>query len=238
MPYRVSVALIVGWLGGPSLLFAQVGYPPDKSPFRDILQKQSLTFVAGDFAGDGGRLGIGPHGGTTFGVRYDYRLSNSVQFGASVTRGGLERLIVASDAPVANRVSGPVSQTVVFGELSLQLNLTGAKTWRRLAPYFGAAGGMAFASSTPADTSSYEFGNKLYLAPNVGLRFFLSHRLHLRAEARQVFWKLSYPSSYRDEPEQDPGTADDPHALLPDGKLDEWTGGRWLQIGMGYTFSF
>ncbi|HXE56672.1 MAG TPA: hypothetical protein VNK43_01615 [Gemmatimonadales bacterium] len=231
-------SLLILTLAGAAPAAAQVGYPPDKSPFRDIRHKQSVTFIIGDFGGDGGRLGIGPHDGAAYGVRYDYRLSNSIQFAGSVSRAELERLVAHPDAPVAEQRTGPVGQTVTFAEVSLQLNLTGAKTWRRLAPYVGVGGGLAFGSSTPADTTAYEFGNKLYVAPNLGVRVFLTDQLHLRAEARQVFWKLSYPASFADEPSEDPGSEDDPHALIPDGRLDDWSGGRWLWVGLGYSFSF
>ena len=62
----------------------------------------------------------------------------------------------------------------------LQFNLSGGKSWHRIAPFVGAGVGLAFAKATPADTSQYEFGRKFYLAPSVGFRFFITDRLHLR----------------------------------------------------------
>jgi hypothetical protein len=217
----------------PAVALAQVGHPPRSSPYRDIRKGHSFTVTAGYFKGDGGRFGIGPHGGAVFGARYDIRTASTLQIGIGVSRGNLERFIVNPFVILANRRSGPVKQSVTFAELDLHFNLTGGKSWHRIAPYVAASGGIAFASSTPADISGYSFGKKLYLAPGIGLRFFLSDRLHLRAEARATFWKLNYPTTFQDAPRDDPSAP----PVLAGGSTTEWTSSRWLQAGLGYSFS-
>jgi hypothetical protein len=219
-------------------LTAQVGHPPGASPYRDIRYGKSVTLLYGDIGGDGGKLGIGPHDGPAYGARFDIRISAPLQLGVSLAQANLERLIVDADDSVATRVKGPVDQELTMIELALQLNLTGRKTWHRLAPYLTGAAGYASATDTPADTSGYKFGSKFYLAPGFGVRLFVTDRLHLRAEARQLFWKLHYPSSYLDEPADQPGSnpPDDSNAVIQDGKRDQWTGGRELRIGLGFTF--
>jgi hypothetical protein len=226
----------VGALLG-STLSAQVGHPPASSPFRDIRKGHTFTVTGGYFFGDGGQFGIGPHKGPVFGARYDIRTGSALQLGVGVSHGSLDRFIVNPFVSLANRRSGPVSQPVTFAELALQLNVTGGKTWHRIAPYVGAAGGIAFAGSTAADTSRYEFGRKFYLAPSLGLRLFLSDRLHLRAEARAIFWKLKYPTTFQQEPVEEPGTAENPNAVIPGNNLSEWTIGPSLQAGLGYSLS-
>ena len=139
---------------------------------------------------------------------------------------------------LANRVSGPVDQTVTFAELNIQFNLTGGKTWHRLAPFVNVGTGVTFPTSTPADTSKFEFGKKIYLAPSAGFRVFLTDRLHLRGEARAVFWKLKYPSTFTAEPPLQPGNPPDhSNAVITDGNTSEWTSSSWLQVGLGYSFS-
>lgn len=187
------------------------------------------------YGGDGGKLGIGPHDGTMFGARYDIRLGGVVQAEFALHHGSLERLIVDADAPVATRVTGPVSQSVTIPEIGLQFNITGSKSWNRLAPYIGGFGGLAIADRTPADTSGFNFGTKGMLGPVVGVRVILSQRLHARVEARRSFWKLNYPAAYLDEPSQDPGTTEE-NAVLPDGGLEEWTSANWIMFGLAYSF--
>jgi len=220
------------------VLAAQVGHPPQTSPYRDIRKGHTVTATGGYFSGDGGEFGIGPHSGAIIGVRYDIRTASAIQVGLGLAHASLDRFIVDPFVRLANRRSGPVSQSVTFAELNLQLNVTGGKSWHRIAPFLGISGGLAGASSTPADTSRYRFGRKFYLAPNLGFRFFLGDRLHLRAEARATFWKLKYPTTFQQEPVEEPGTQQNPNAVIPPGgKLEEWTTSSWLLAGLGYHFS-
>jgi hypothetical protein len=125
-------------------------------------------------------------------------------------------------------------------EATLQLNLTGKKTWHRLAPFLGASLGWTHSTGLPAsvaDSSGFKFGNKFYLVPGVGVRAFVTQSLFLRLEARQIFWKLSYPLSYTQEPAAEPSTdPDHPNAVLPDGKRSQWSGARELRVGLGFAF--
>jgi hypothetical protein len=231
---RMTMVLVLVPLTG---LAGQVGHPPHSSPYHDIRKGHTFTVLGGYFGGGGGDLEVGPHDGAVFGARYDIRTAGALQLGVGVTHGSLDRIIVNPFVTLANRRSGPVSQSVTFAEVDLQFNLTGGKSWHRVAPFVGAAGGIAFGSSTPADTSRYKFGRKFYLAPNIGFRFFLSDRIHLRAEARATFWKLKYPTTFHQEPVEEPGTVDNPNAVIPGNKLDEWTTSSWLLAGLGYSFS-
>ena len=217
----------------PALLAAQVGHAPVRSPYRDIPKGHTITAIAGLFGGSGGRFGIAPHDGPVFGLRYDIRTASPIQMGLLLARGNLERMIVDPFVEVENRVSGPVDQTVSFLEIDLQLNLTGGKTWHRLAPFVGAGVGLTFPSGTEADTSGFELGRKIYLAPQAGFRFFLTERLHLRTDARVIFWKLNYPASFTRESTLDP----DLPPVIDDGRVSEWTTSSWLQAGLGFSFS-
>jgi hypothetical protein len=234
---RIAWLAILALLLGAGRLSAQVGYAPDKSPYRDIRKGHTFTAFYGKFGGSGGEFGIGPHDGPTYGFRYDIRTGSSVQLGLGFAHGNLDRLIVDPFVELANRVSGPVKQSVNFVEVNLQLNLTGGKTWHRLSPFVGSGVGLTLPSSTPADTSRFTFGHKFYLAPFTGVRIFVTDRVSLRGEARVAFWKLKYPTTFTNEPPLEPGTPDHSNAVITDGQLNEWTTSSWLMVGLGYSFS-
>ena len=218
---------------------AQVGHAPDASPFRDLKSGHSITPLFGYVGGSGGPLGVGPHNGTTIGLRYDLRTASTIQFGVGFARGNLERLVVNPFVQLANRVSGPFEQTTSFVDLSVQLNLTGGKSWHRLAPYASLGAGLAFGDAEVAsDSSGYEFGNKFYITPAIGTRLLLTDALHLRADVRGLFWNLKYPDSYGREPVEEPGTPDAPNAVKPEGSLSEWTLTPMLQVGIGYIIDW
>lgn len=232
-----SLRVLLPLLWAPTVALAQVGHAPSGSPFRDIRKGHTLTATGGYFGGSGGGFNIGPHRGEVFGGRYDIRSASTIQLGLGVARGNLDRFIVNPFVRLANRRSGPVRQVVTFAELALQFNLSGGKSWHRLAPFVGAGVGLAFAKSTPADTSRYDFGRKIYLAPSVGFRFFITDRLHLRGEARAAFWKLNYPPTFQAEPTEEPGIPPNSNAVIVGNNLSEWTASPWLQVGLGYSFS-
>ena len=221
----------------PGLLRAQVGHRPSESPYRDIYKGHSVTGFGGYLGGSGGRFAIAPNKGTIYGVRYDIRTASALQIGLMIAQADLERYIVDPFVALDDRLTGPVDQRVSFVEADLQLNLTGGKSWRGFAPFAGLGAGLALASGTEADTSGFDFGNKFYFAPHAGLRFFVTPRFHLRAEGRFAFWKVNYPTSFTEEPPLQPGTPDEPNAVITDGRVSEWTTVPWLQLGLGYSFS-
>lgn len=226
-------ALLV--LGSATTLAAQVGYPPERSPYREIAKGHTVTPLVGHFGGSGGTFGVGLHDGTSYGLRYEVGLSSlvSIRFGAA--RAQLTRQIADPFQPVAKRFSGPVDNPATMGEVGLMFGLTGLKSWHGFAPYIGAVAGGAFSKHVAADTSGYNFGNKLFLEPSVGVRWFLGSRVHLRAESGLVLWKLNYPASFQKEPPDATGATS--QAMIPiDGKLSGWTGSPWLQLGLGFSF--
>ena len=233
MPSRVLGLLGMTLFLIPCTAFAQVGHRPESSPYRDIRKGHTFTATGGYMWGDGGDLNVGPHKGAVFGGRYDIRTGSTIQFGLAIARADLQRFIVDPFVLLANRRTGPVDQSVTFAELNLQFNVTGGKSWNRIAPFVGAGGGLAFASGTPADTSRYDFGRKFYFVPSVGIRVFFSDRIHLRAEGRATFWKLNYPTTFQEEPREEPGAP----PVIPGNKLTEWTINPWFQVGLGYSFS-
>jgi hypothetical protein len=233
---RAALILLLALvLARPAL--AQVGHAPGSSPYHDIRAGHMFTALYGQFGGSGGTFQIAPHDGQVYGFRYDIRTGSPVQLGLGFARGSLQRLIVDPFVDLANRVSGPVDQTVTFAEANLQLNLTGGKSWHRLAPFVGSGFGVTFPSGTPQDTSRFEFGKKIYLAPYTGVRLFVTDRISLRGEARVVFWKLKYPTTFEDEPALQPGPPGNSNAVITDGRLSEWTTSSWLSVGLGYSFS-
>jgi hypothetical protein len=229
----LTIAVIIAAAGQPGA--AQVGHAPGHSPYRDIHKGHSITALFGHISGDGGRFGIAPHDGNTYGLRYDIRAGSAVQMGLGFARADLKRLIVNPFVTLANRTTGPVDQKVSFAEFNILLNLTGGKSWRRLAPFVGGSFGLTFPSATAEDTSGFKFGHRFYLSPDVGTRIFITERIHIRAEARAIFWKIKYPASFQQEPVEEPGTTDHPNAVISDGRVSEWRSTPWLIVGLGIS---
>ena len=234
---RFALLALLALCSPAAAAVAQVGYLPAKSPFREIRFGQTLELQGGQLFGNGGPIKVGPQDGRILGARLNFRGNHSLQLALGGWTAAAERYIVDADKPPATRVSGPIDHRLIGGEFTLQLNLTGGKTWHALAPYAGLGLGLVHGAKTPAaDTSGYSFGTKLYFAPNVGTRLMLGQRLFLKAEARAYFWNLKYPNSYADEPAQAPGTSEAPNAVNPSGKSGEYTPVPALLFGFGIKF--
>jgi hypothetical protein len=211
-------------------LAAQVGYDPEHSPFRDIRKGSALALSVGYFAGDAGRVGIGATDGPTASGRVELSLGGPtmILLGASYMQ--LERIVVDPDPDTLPPRSGPFGVDVLGLDAALQIRLTGQKSYRRIAPYLGAAIGVAFQLSGPPDPGGYTFGTKFTVAPGAGIRIYPGRHLSLTADFRVLFWRESYPSSYQ----ASPGGGD---PILPLGaSTTDWTTHPWTSVGVAWTF--
>ena len=116
------------------------------------------------------------------------------------------------------------------------LNLTGSKTWRGVAPYVGSGLGFTFASRTPSDFSDFTFGTRIYLAPTLGARIFLTRDIFLRLETRGMFVQVKYPNSFNREPLIEPGPPGMSTAVIPGGQGREWIVNGIHSFGLSVPF--
>jgi hypothetical protein len=219
-------------------LAAQVGIAPGASPFRDITYGNGWTFTAGKVYGDGGSVRMSPNSGSSFALRYDVRFSGLLQGYAELGRMSLERQVMHRDDSVANRFSGPFDMTVWTPQVGIQINLTGPKRWRGLAPFIAGSLGAAVGEEIAQDTSNFLFGSKLVFVPSAGLRAYVGDRLHVRLEGQMYYWKMKYPSVWLSEPDAQPSGSGEPTTApiaTADG-LSEWLWTPSLRLGIGLAF--
>lgn len=233
-PVRLTGLAVFSLLAVPTA-HAQVGHAPSASPFRDIHPGTTWEVYGGSIFGSGGPLRVGPRDGPVAGFRINLRARNTISLGFGLWGALAERTEVDPDARLSERFGASVDQTLYGAEAAIQINVTGGKTWRGLAPFAGVAIG-AVKSGEIDDEFGYEFGTKFYFAPMVGTRLFLDRRLYLRAEARGFAWNLDYPISYSLEPSEQPGTPENPNALNPTGREGQYVFAPTLMIGLGFAF--
>jgi hypothetical protein len=218
-------------------LAAQVGYAPDQSPYREILRSSYYEATAGRFYGSGGALRVGPRQGPSEGLSYVIRGRNTLQLSFGLWTAGLQRSVIDPNDSIAVRDKGLVNQRLYALEIGIQFNLAGGKTWHGLAPYSGIGFGLVHGSSSPpSDSSGYSFGSRLFFAPTLGTRLFVTQRLYLKVDARAMFWKLAYPDLYLNEPSKQPGTATHSNAVNQTGSSSQYTLTPQLRIGLGFSW--
>lgn len=222
---RHALTLLFLVAAAPSL-HAQVGYPPDRSPYRDITKKMSLTALGGYIGGSGGVLGLGPHDGPVYGGRFGIAVSSPIEVSFAVQYAALQGSRVYRDLDGNLAVSGNLPSPVWMFETDVQYTITGAKTWHGLAPYVGGGIGYAWRSSSTESVDAYDFGGRFYWVPFAGTRYFINKRSFIRAEIRGAFWRLAYPPPYYE----------DITGILQSFAINNYLSNVWYQVGIGYSF--
>ena len=222
----------------PTALAGQVGNDPSHSPYHDILHGNGWTVLAGQVYGDGGPLRLSPHSGASLGVRYDVRFSRLLQGFVSVSHLALERAILNPDDSIVHRYSGPIDQPLWTPEVGIQVNVSGAKNWRGIAPFVAVSMGAVFGPDEASDTTGFVFGSKLLLSPTAGLRYYVSDRLHVRLEGQMLYWKMKYPSTWTLEPAAQPSNPGEPTTapVKSVADLSDWIPTGALRLGIGFSF--
>jgi len=216
----------------PATALAQVGYDPARSPYRELRFGQFVGASAGWVGGAGGSLGLSPHGGPVYGIRYELLGANTISLSLAGSYADLERVVIDPDEPGESQVTGPVKQSALTFEGILQFSLTGGKTWHRLAPFVSGGFGLLLASAVPEDSSGFSLRTRAVLTPGIGTRVFLSQRLFLRFEARASFWQVTYPESFTDPPLNAP---QEPPVLRGRARK-EWVATPTFTAGLSYAF--
>jgi hypothetical protein len=224
------------WLAAIGVLMpfaagAQVGHPPEHSPYFDLAAKQSASLIGGFIGGSRGRAGVGPANGALIGIRYDHAIGAPVDIIVGLYGARLQRYVVNPNLGVLLRTSGPINQDLVMMETGLSLVLPGRKTWHGFAPYVGGTVGVAFETALAEDPSGYSFGTKGVFAPHAGLKWYPVQAFAIKIEARDYFWRLSYPAQFSIPPA---GTTLPP--VLTDAN-PEWTMHPSVLVSVGYTFT-
>ncbi len=212
---------------------AQVGHDPARSPFTDLRWGQFVSVSVGRVFGSGGTLGLGPHHGQGIFLRHDFLADKALSIALGAGYVQADRNYAGDLNSTTDRIKGPVQRNLYLAEGVLQLNLTGGKTWRNLAPYANLGLGLAFGQKLPIDSTGYTFSTKFYFAPGAGVRAFLTRRLFVRVEARAVFWSLTYPGTYRTV---DPDGLGPLKPILSGQPLKEWAPVPMIHAGLGYAF--
>jgi hypothetical protein len=211
-------------------LSAQVGSPPNNSPFQDLPRGNPFVLSFGYLSGERGSVPVGPSNGATIGLRYPVQVGGPTSVVFSLIYANTDRFVVDPTDSAAKRRTGPFSSPVLMTDIGLRIALTGAKTWHGVSPYIGAALGLAFAVSPPKDPSGYDYGTKFTIAPETGIRWLPMRRMCVDLNARLIDWRLHYPLSYKQ-----PG-ADSTRVLQLDASETEWTRHPWVSLGVGWTF--
>lgn len=213
-------------VGTASSAAAQVGYPPDRSPYQDRDYNRDWTFFAGQFKAERDPVGVAPTDGPMAGVRWQMHLTGPFYFGLRLAGASVDRTIIDPAKLIAERVIGTEKVPMLFADAGLEMSLTGHKTWRGFAPFLNAGVGFVGDLRGRNDVGSYRFGVPFTMAFGTGLSYTVSRNMSLRLDWSHYIYRISYPTTYYLKTTEDP-------AVLPVGASRSfWRRNPALLIGV------
>lgn len=186
------------------------------SPYDHIEPTQS----AGVFVGylftdpdvglpDSTTLPLAPQSGPVFGVRYQLRASGPLSIDASVGVSPTDRRLFAAELDEDSVFVGPldlettVPATIVMADVGLRFFVTGARTWKGLAPFVVGTGGLvgdvrgSFEEEEDIpDDARFRFGPSFAVGAGLGTDWFPVPNASLRVEAMGRLWRVSTPGAF------------------------------------------
>ena len=192
-----SLVALAGALLSHSAQAQVVGYPPERSPFRDLEYKQEVSLFTGYFHAGKDAAGVAPRSAPMIGARYEVRVGGPAQFTVRVARVGSERQIIDPAKHQGQRdVGGLQSWPLWSGDLSLTLNLTGQKSYHQLVPLLNAGAGIFSDFKSKADTGGFKFGTTFAFAYGAGVRWVPGGRWQARVDLTDYAYQINYPETY------------------------------------------
>ena len=233
---RHVLAVLALTLGAaPLLAQAQVGHPPDKSPYRDIDRHSDIYLLTGYWSSARDYAGVGPHSGPLLGVRYDLLLANTpLFFVARATHVFTDRTLLNPFLPTAERTtsfpSNPVPASINIADIGLGAQLTGQKTFHGFIPVINIGAGAVSDLGGSGGPGHYHLGTQPAATWGGGLRWVPGGRLTLRADASVYLYPHRYPSTYKTI------TGDGTSVIPPSHSLVAWRNNGAFTFGAWYAF--
>jgi len=211
------------------------------SPYDFVEHSMAFwTFGTAVFT-DRGALEVGPGSGYGGGVGFSARISGPFNVDARVayltTSRRVFQTVPIDSATVRKNPRAGLEQigtadlSVLIMDASLRFDITGPRTWYRLQPYAlkGAGGVLRVSSENRIEEELTEepgllvrFQNGFTGHVGGGIEWHLSDRFTVRADARDILWKIHIPEGF----------------FVDDRNVDE---GQWVQtahlsLGVGFRF--
>jgi hypothetical protein len=187
------------------------------SPYDFVERSQAVYGYATYVVADRGVIGTGPGGGPALGMGYSLRVSGPFTVDARLAHLWSSRTVYRLEDPQPDSelirqdpmqgldAVGGADLSLLLTEVSLRFDITGPRTWNNLQPFALIGAGGAF--RTGADHSLEEerdigpafqvrFRNGATGHFGGGVEWYLTQRFTVRAEARNVLWRIHVPSGF------------------------------------------
>jgi len=174
------------------------------TPYSWIERGLRLGLVGGYIFTDRGDPPFGPGSSPFIAARLRARLSSPLSLELGVGYGNSDQWVIDPRLEGGPAVVDTVSSDWLIIEGSMQMALTGSRSYHRLQPYVLIGGGVLLGLSTgtsdvlasPQQPFVFDIGTSPMLNFALGAEFDVSGRLGLAFEARDNLWRLTTPDGW------------------------------------------
>lgn len=218
----------------------EVGYPPARSPFADIVYNQSFTVLGGYFNAAKDPAGVAPQSGPLFGLQYDLGSGPAI-FTTRVRTVLSDRTVLDPARPANDRVLGTERRPLTMADLGLTLALTGPRTFHGIVPLIHTGAGVV-TNFGGTDPGGFTFGTSFALAYGIGVRYVPSPAspYAFRVDLGSTLYRVRYPASYaRPSTGYGPlysGTPDSSSIVPANAALSRYRNNTAITVGVSYQF--
>ena len=229
---KVRIAALAALVSiATSIARAQVGYPPARSPYVDLLYTQEISAIFGYYVGRDDPAGVTPGNGSLVGAHYEWRAGGPAHLTGEIVRIGSSRRVLDPAKPAGTRNLGERSWPLYSADFGLGLSLTGAKSWHQIVPEIKAGLGFISDFRGKADVGGFKYGTRFALTWGAGVRFVPGGNLQIRADLTNRLNSIKYPDAYF-RPPASGGTP-----ILTGEQTSVWRNNPALTLGFSYLFS-
>ena len=240
-------AVIVALMTLSADAFAQVGYPPTQSPYRDLRETMEFTFYSGYYRAKKDPARVAPVSGPMIGAHYQWRAGGPAHLTVDIARVSSERKVLdpeknsptgPGDGPAPCSVkddfcksAGVYRWPLYMLDGGVAMALTGERSFLRLVPEVKAGIGIVSDFHSEVDVGQFGFGTRFALTWVAGLRVLPGGRYSFRADISNRLYSVKYPISYYVP--ADDGTL----IFTAQQNRSAWLNNPAFTIGVSYLFS-
>lgn len=186
-----------------STAIAQVGYPPQQSPYRDLRETMEVTFYGGYYRAKKDPARVAPVSGPMIGAHYQWRAGGPANLTVDVARVESERRVLDPEkdgtcqlTDVNCKSAGVYRWPLYAIDGGLAMALTGERSFLRMVPEVKAGIGVVTDFHTQPDIGQFAFGTRFALTWGAGLRLLPGGRYSIRADISNRLYSVKYPINY------------------------------------------
>ena len=235
---RLAFVATLAFIATTRAASAQVGYEPQRSPYRDLERSHELTLSSGAYRAHPDAAHVAPQSGVMLGVRYQWLAGGPANLTAEFARVASQRRVLDPDLPKCAtgepndcKLISTFRWPLYFADVGMALNLTGSRSYHHVVPEVRGGLGLVSDFHTSGDVGDFAFGTRFAITWGGGIRWVVAPPLQLRFDLANRLYKVRYPVTYYTP-------APDSSAILVPflNKRSAWMNNAALTVGASFLF--